>query len=386
MRLLPTLLAAFFAFAAAALLAAGPSAAEDAATDLMTITPEELLRPAGGDAVARANTAYQEGRYEDAARAFVEALRANPADANAIYNLACCYGLLGAEGQASRFLEAAFRAGFDDLDHVRRDPDFEKVRESEPFRAAVGRIEAALAERARAGGVRRTIRGEFLAEYRVVAPDEGSVEGRLPVVVALHGYGDDAGNFAALFRRRSLPQPFLFVTVETPYAFPAGPRGLGYSWTKEGISPGVAEESAKLCAELVIRVIEDVKRNHRIDERKVYLLGFSQGAGLAFRVGIAHPELFAGVIPVGGWFDAGAHTPEELRHAARHGAGPFLVCHSPGDRVVPFASATEAAAELAKLELGYELVEYEGGHSLPAALLTRITDWMDLPSPARPDR
>jgi phospholipase/carboxylesterase len=285
---------------------------------------------------------------------------------------------MGEAAQAARFLEACYRAGFDDATAPSKDPDFEKVRDAEPFKAALERIERWTTAKARAGGRRIAVKAEYLAEVRVVEPEgEREPHERLPLVVGLHGFGDNAANFAGLFLGRRVAQPFLFAVVETPYPFLSSSRGVGYSWELEGV-PG-ASASASLSADLVLRAIEAVKREWRVDERRVFLLGFSQGAGLAYRVGLANPHLFAGVIPVGGWLDAGEH-PEARMAAAK--ATRFLVCHSEEDRMVPFAAATAAVAELARFAVPHDLVRYAGGHSLPEDLVRRIAAWVADPAGA----
>jgi phospholipase/carboxylesterase len=370
-------------FAAALLLLLVPAAAgaEDA-PDLKKITPEDLVPGNPRALVLEAERAYQEKRYEDAARSYVEALRMRPRDGTSLYNLACCFALMGSAEQAGRFLEAAFAAGFEELDLARQDPDFAKARQAEAFRASMKRIEDAARDRALSEGAVGRVTAEYVAEYRVVAPDPAPARGeRAPLVVALHGLGDSAPAFAGLFARHGVRQPFFFVAIEAPYATSTGGAGVGYSWQLRG-GPG-GDESAALSIRLVLSVIAAVKREHAIDERKVFLMGFSQGAGMAFRIGLQHPDLFAGVIPVGGWLEAGEHTESRMRAAAVAGT-KFLVCHGKADQVIPFERATQAAAELEKHGIAHELYAYDGAHTLPAALVQRVAAWVKDPAVPAP--
>lgn len=370
-----------FAVLCLVVLAAAVAPAAEEEIDLTKVTPADLAGPDVRETLARANAAYQEKRYEDAAREFVRALRTNPGDSNSLYNLACCFGLMGWEKKAAEFLEASYRTGFHDVDHMRGDPDFERVRQNEVFRETMARIEETEAARAAASGERKVLKAEYLAEYRVVEPDgEREPWDRVPLVVALHGYGDNAENFAGLFRKREIPQPFFFVVVETPYAFTAGPGGVGYSWTLNGISIGADQRSVDLSEKLVLDVIREVKREYRVDERRVFLMGFSQGGGMAFRMGIRHPGLFAGVIPCGGWLDPGEHSVAAMEKAAK--ATRFLVCHSPEDRMVPFESAEGAVREFERFDIPYRLIRYEGGHSLPKGLMEQVAAWIENPDAA----
>lgn len=50
----------------------------------------------------------------------------------------------------------------------------------------------------------------------------------------------------------------------------------------------------------VTELIRDLRRHYSIDSDRVFLTGFDQGATMAFDVGLSHPDLFAGVVPVNG--------------------------------------------------------------------------------------
>ena len=335
------------------LLPALPVRAQDGAEpDIYRITPEEVLTSAdGNERLAEAHRAYQEGQFEEAARLYLAHLRINPGDANSIYNLACCFGLLGAEEQAARWLAAAWTVGFRDLDHVRGDPDFDPVRESEAFVDLMERLTAAEEQAKAARGTLLPVEAKVLASVRIVAPEEAA-EKRLPLLIALHGYGDNGENFARLFRARGIESPFLFAVAQAPYAFGTG-GNPSFSWNAtEGEMPA-RWRSLALAERYVLDVLSAIKERYAVDERKVFLLGFSQGASLAFRIGLEHPELFAGVIPIGGWVDPGEYTPAETRAAT---GALFLITHSPDDRVVPFSAAEEAALFCAEHRIPHALL------------------------------
>lgn len=65
---------------------------------------------------------------------------------------------------------------------------------------------------------------------------------------------------------------------------------------------------------IVLDVLDDIRRNHRIDADRTYIAGFSGGGRVACAVAFALPEFFGGVLPV----CAGGELREEpwLRHRA----------------------------------------------------------------------
>jgi phospholipase/carboxylesterase len=348
----------------------------EAQIDIMAVSPDSLRGVDVTRILSEAHAAYGAKKYEDAARAFIRALRQNPGDSSALYNLACCYGLLEAEGQAASFLEAAYDAGFRDIGHIRRDPDFDKVRKTSAFVSAFDRLEERAGEEKAAKGDLLSVPARHLLPVRVVLPKGYDRGRRSPLVIALHGLGDNAESFATMFQRRGIDVPFLFAVPEAPYPYGVRASKIGYSWTNHDPEAGLIEgmNSHRLTEKYVLDVLAAVKRHYLVDERKVFLMGFSQGAGMTFSVGMDHPDLFRGLIPIGGWCDPGEHTKAVVRKAARD--ANFLVCHSPDDRVVPFREAERALTFLTASEITHRLIRYEGGHTLPKDLMEEVVAWV----------
>jgi tetratricopeptide (TPR) repeat protein len=115
--------------------------AQDSTTDVDWSNPDsiDVLQPDIGDfldvdlaALEKiATDAYQAGEWEKAAKYYLALLRYDISDSGNIYNLACCYGLMGEAELAAKYLERAYRAGFTDIEHISWDPDFDSVRQSD---------------------------------------------------------------------------------------------------------------------------------------------------------------------------------------------------------------------------------------------------------------
>jgi hypothetical protein len=60
----------------------------------------------------------------------------------------------------------------------------------------------------------------------------------------------------------------------------------------------------------VTEVLRDLRRRFQVDSDRVCLIGFGEGANMAYDVGLSHPDLFAGVVPISG--------------AVNHFAKPYL--------------------------------------------------------------
>lgn len=85
----------------------------------------------------QAKSAFWLGNYKLAAELFQRLLRSGCKDCNNIYNLACCYGQLGNAEEAARYLMLSVERGFSNLEYIRNDPDFEKVRQSPKFQMTI---------------------------------------------------------------------------------------------------------------------------------------------------------------------------------------------------------------------------------------------------------
>lgn len=155
----------------------------------------------------------------------------------------------------------------------------------------------------------------------------GAHEGdAVPTVVAVHGRGDTPANFGLLVR--DLP-------VRARVLLPRGPNALGqgYSWfpfpvhqrTEETMAPGIRAAEERLA--LFLRG-EALRAPHC---GLPVLVGFSQGAMLAFAATARHPELLAGAIPV-----AGALSRSMMPLRAPANAPPLTALHGTLDAMVPY--------------------------------------------------
>jgi predicted esterase len=361
------------AFLLTVLLLGGPALA--ATPDQPTPGPDPLSPAASEfldsplDSLERlAVEAYQSGDYAEAARRYLVALEHDVTNAGAVYNLACCYGLLGEPELAARNLARAFRAGFDDLAHVRSDPDFDLVRASEPFSAVVDSLAGAAAS-ARSGDV-IAVRSSTYLPCTVVLPPGFDTSRTWPLVVGLHGRGATPERFAQLWTRAGLAPGFIYACPRAPYVLPLG-RDNGWEW-RRGFENDSAGRAATwpASADYVIDVVLSLKKRYPVGD--VYLLGFSQGAGLAFVTGVTYPATFRGVACLGGWLDERL-TDDQLRAAA---GLRYFIGHGEDDPVVEYANALAARERLSSLGIPVTFHRFLGGHRVPPDLARAVADWL----------
>jgi phospholipase/carboxylesterase len=323
------------------------------------------------DSVSRAaNSAYQSAHYNEAARLYLSALEHDVTNSSDIYNLACCYGLLKQDSLAALYLKRALRAGFDDIGHVKVDPDFDSVRTRPVFAAVVESLSALADSSQSQAGAQVDIEAQCLVPGYVRLPAAYDSTRAYPLVIGLHGYGASPKSFSKLYERAGKPE-LIFVCLQAPYAFGAG-RDLGYSWsTWSRDDSTVDQRSARLSSDFIAAAARQLST--RFKTSGTWLLGFSQGCFMAYKTGIGRHDLFKGIICFGGGLDTLSFGPAD--YAAANGLKVFAA-HGKDDRMVEYEYGTTARDFLKRRGYDVTFVDFKGGHTVPEEPLKQAIKWM----------
>ncbi len=324
----------------------------------------------GPDYGADAYLAYSDGDYEQAARLYLAHLQARPDDRVAWYNLACCYGLLGRSDLAGKYLMLAYKAGYRELEHIQRDPDFDQVRATADFGAAMDSLRLWSERRAYYQGELRYITASHLLPYRLHLPSKFDPEKSYPLLIGLHGYGDQAANFSPLWRYME-SEEVIFAVPEAPYPFTEGDIGFSWSPSMDPDDPR-AVEAFTLLTEYITDLQEELYRAYNIDQ--TWLMGFSQGAYMGYLLALKNPWLFEGLIACGGGLIMEQVTEQDYAKAKNL---KIIISHGKQDRVIGFEEAL--AAERMLVEKGFEQIrfdEFEAGHIVSPSAVQLWLNWL----------
>jgi phospholipase/carboxylesterase len=114
-----------------------------------------------------------------------------------------------------------------------------------------------------------------------------------PLLVFFHGHG---GNHEQIMRLAPRLSRQNYICIGLRGSIPLGPRHDGQPGFAWGTGP--AHDSS--LEEYVFRAVEQARRTYHIHSERIFLAGFCEGAGLAYSLGFAHPEKFAGVVALNG--------------------------------------------------------------------------------------
>ena len=145
--------------------------------------------------------------------------------------------------------------------------------------------------------------GEFLDfsynnyKYKLYVPDEYHSEQESPLLVMLHGCGQNPDDFAAGTNMNTLAEKenFLVLYPDMNRHFkPSDMTGYNpfgcWNWFFDN-----NQHRGKGHPKLIYDMINEVKSKYNIDSTKVYAAGLSAGASLACILGVTYPDVFNGI-------------------------------------------------------------------------------------------
>jgi predicted peptidase len=169
--------------------------------------------------------------------------------------------------------------------------------------------------------VAKTFRGsstkQFELKYLLHLPAKYDPNGetRWPVMLFLHGAGERGTNLSRVavhgppkIAKADPNFPFILISPQCP---------SGETWPEEAL----------------LALLDDVLKNTRADEKRVYLTGLSMGGYGAWNVGLRNPARFAAIAPICGGGDL--LTVLLARNAAALRKLPVWAFHGGRDEVVP---------------------------------------------------
>jgi phospholipase/carboxylesterase len=187
-----------------------------------------------------------------------------------------------------------------------------------------------------------------------------------PFVIGLHGRGDRAEHFAALAQRLAPHMPWRLLQGPLPFRD-------GYQWFRMDAADGGMADLQR-AADLVRGHIASAGSrdlHNGTQQRKVALVGFSQGCMLSAWFATRYPDAVQAVLCISGALP----RPPDPAPAARR--PKLLFVYGGEDPIVAPAAVQETVCKLEELGFPTEQIEHGEGHVVPEGELGRMRAWLE---------
>ncbi len=199
--------------------------------------------------------------------------------------------------------------------------------------------------------------------FRIAMP---SGPGPYPTAVLLHGR---LGNEDVMWVfRRVVPRPWLVVAPRA--IVPEGTSGFSWHLQPHGQWPDLAAFDPAVDA--LTRFLRVLPSLYNADPDRLYLIGFSQGAAVAFATALRQPSIARGIAGMVGF--APRVAPEAV--AGQLNGLPVFMAAGEQDATVPPDESRRAAAVLRAAGADLEYREYPTEHKMTAAALDDLKAWL----------
>ena len=187
-------------------------------------------------------------------------------------------------------------------------------------------------------------------------------------LVLLHGYG--ANEHDLLPVAHELDPRLRVVSLQGPVAL-GGPMRAWFDLTQDPrgrISFDL--EEARAAVQGGAGAVAEIAAS----SPRPFLLGFSQGAGIALGVALLRPDLVAGVLSLSGVaraLDDRDHAPPDTLRGF-----PVFAAHGRQDPLIPIELGRKLRDDLAKLGMDVEWHEYDMGHMVIPEEIEDAKEWL----------
>ncbi|HLF28717.1 MAG TPA: alpha/beta fold hydrolase [Anaerolineae bacterium] len=189
-----------------------------------------------------------------------------------------------------------------------------------------------------------------------------------PAVVMLHGRSGDEDVMWVF--ASTLPRDWLIVA---PRGLQPDPDG-GYTWHPRTPDQWPTLQAFDTAVATVVRLLRALPDLYHADPDHIYLMGFSQGAALAFATAMRQPGLVQGIAALVGFIPTDCADAASL--AALKDLLAFMAVGQEDERI-PLERSQACARTLRAAGARLEYHEYNTGHKLSAEALRDLKAWWE---------
>ncbi len=184
-----------------------------------------------------------------------------------------------------------------------------------------------------------------------------------PLIVWLHGH---AGNEQELREVMPLISVRNYVAVAPRGTIQAEGRRRAFEWDQSSRSIAEAYERVRHC-------IDMAQDRFHIHPERIFVAGLAEGGTMALRLGLEHPDQFAGAISLGGPMPTGDSPLKRITEARKL---PLLLSVSPDQDKYSLSHVMENVRLLHFAGSSLSLRLYPAGDELTTVMLADVDQWI----------
>ena len=211
---------------------------------------------------------------------------------------------------------------------------------------------------------------EIKLYYDLFIPEK--LEKPAPLLLAVHGYGAHK-RYMMREARLIAPENFVVASIQAPFQH--------YRQTDDGFKVGFgwltdykSDESILVHHNFALRLIEKLAEDELIDEKQIYLFGFSQACALNFRFALTNPKRVRGVIGVCGGIPSDLDTNAIYRKLDAE----VLYLYGDTDEFYPLEKFQNFENKLKDILPNFQSKCYEAKHEITDEMRKDIRAWLEV--------
>lgn len=199
-------------------------------------------------------------------------------------------------------------------------------------------------------------------EYALYVPSGYQPSKPAPLMILLHGL---TSNPQQVIRYEGIAEQAekYGMIVAAPFGYNEGgwygSLGQGKDFGSETLnrySQGAPDNLGELSEQDVFNVLEIVRKQFNVDNKRIYLAGHSMGGGGTFYLGMKYADLWAGLAPM-----APAVFDRDPAQLAQITSMPIIVVQGDNDRLVPVEGTRRWINKMQELGMTHQYIEIAGG-------------------------
>lgn len=188
-----------------------------------------------------------------------------------------------------------------------------------------------------------------------------------PLVVFFHGHGGTEDQIIRLAPRLSR-RNYISIGLRGPHEIETDAGRVGFTWSDES-GPDEATD------EYILDAVTLTMRRYNVHSERIYLAGVWEGAEVAYRMALASPEKFAGVISLNGVLPSPREGGPLLRLPEARKLR-VMIAHGVANSVQLLSSAQRNHRVFYAAGMDVQFTTYPTNHKLHTDMLRDVNRWI----------